>query len=282
MAEIFNQDGSYNKTTWGAGDKITSDKLNKLEDALYEISDKVADGDLATKDFVTEAITQAQLGGDSGEIDLSNYATKYYVDDAIEAIELTPGPKGDKGDKGDTGKQGPAGQDGTTPVKGVDYFTEEDIASLNIPSIDGLATESFVNNAIANAQLGDGENGSIDLSTYATISYVDGAIETIELTPGPKGDKGDTGETGPEGPKGDTGETGPAGADGAPFTYDMFTEEQLEALRGPKGEQGEKGDKGDTPSLEGVISSDTVVRIEIVTALPETEEEGVLYFVKGE
>ena len=56
------------------------------------------------------------------------------------------GPKGEtgatgpKGDKGDTGATGPAGQDGAdgqdgyTPVKGVDYFTEEDIESLNIPT----------------------------------------------------------------------------------------------------------------------------------------------------
>ena len=36
--------------------------------------------------------------------------------------------------KGDTGAKGQDGQDGHTPVKGVDYFTQEDIASLNIPS----------------------------------------------------------------------------------------------------------------------------------------------------
>lgn len=62
------------------------------------------------------------------------------------------GPKGDKGDtgeKGETGERGPqgiqgeqgiqgpkgdTGEDGYTPVKGVDYFTPEDIASLNIPT----------------------------------------------------------------------------------------------------------------------------------------------------
>ena len=48
--------------------------------------------------------------------------------------------KGDKGDKGDTGeagtngKDGADGKDGYTPIKGVDYFTPEDIASLNIPT----------------------------------------------------------------------------------------------------------------------------------------------------
>ncbi len=40
-----------------------------------------------------------------------------------------PGAKGDKGDPGEPGKQGESGQpgvDGKTPVKGVDYWTQED------------------------------------------------------------------------------------------------------------------------------------------------------------
>ncbi len=39
-----------------------------------------------------------------------------------------------KGEKGDTGAPGVNGQDGHTPVKGVDYFTTQDIESLNIPT----------------------------------------------------------------------------------------------------------------------------------------------------
>lgn len=57
------------------------------------------------------------------------------------------GVKGDKGDKGDTGEQGiqgvqglkgDKGDNGYTPQKGVDYFTEEDIAGLNIPLVDQI------------------------------------------------------------------------------------------------------------------------------------------------
>ena len=65
------------------------------------------------------------------------------------------GPKGDQGEQGPIGPMGPEGpagkdgEDGYTPVKGVDYFTEEDFAALNIPSIEGLATETYVNNAVA-------------------------------------------------------------------------------------------------------------------------------------
>jgi hypothetical protein len=138
------------------------------------------------------------------------------------------GPQGEMGPEGPQGVQGPegpAGQDGKTPVKGVDYFTEEDIAALNIPSIEGLATEQFVQAEIAKAQIG-GENGEVDLSAYATIEQMNQAIEAIELKEGPQG------------------EQGPAGADGKDFTYDMFTEEQLAALKGEKGEQGLQGEMG--------------------------------------
>ena len=55
------------------------------------------------------------------------------------------GPKGDKGEtgeqgvqgiqgpKGDVGETGATGPQGYTPVKGIDYFTQQDIESLNIP-----------------------------------------------------------------------------------------------------------------------------------------------------
>ena len=59
----------------------------------------------ATESFVSESIANAQLGGD-GEVDLSAYATKEYVDDEIRKIELIPGEKGEKGDQGIQGIQG--------------------------------------------------------------------------------------------------------------------------------------------------------------------------------
>jgi len=45
--------------------------------------------------------------------------------------------------KGATGQTGATGADGYTPVKGVDYFTAEDIASLNIPT----KTSDLTNNS---------------------------------------------------------------------------------------------------------------------------------------
>ncbi len=63
---------------------------------------------------IEQGIGEGQTPGNSGDVDLSKYATRDYVDNAISRIELTPGPKGekgDKGDKGDVGQQGPKGDD---------------------------------------------------------------------------------------------------------------------------------------------------------------------------
>lgn len=54
-------------------------------------------------------------------------------------------PKGDPGSQGPQGQTGPAGEDGKTPVKGVDYFTSSDIASMASNTIPEA------NNGIASA-----------------------------------------------------------------------------------------------------------------------------------
>ena len=76
------------------------------------------------------------------------------------------------------------------------------------------------------------EDFEINLEDYATKDFVRGAIEEIELIPGPKGEDGATGQDGKD------------GIDGKDFTYDMFTEEQLESLRGPQGPKGDDGATG--------------------------------------
>lgn len=90
------------------------------------------------------------------------------------------GPKGDKGDKGDKG------QDGLVTKIVIDYsvYTMNDKGEVHIPpypSIQGLATEAFVTNAINKAQIDGGANGQINLDLYATkeeVSAVDSSIDT--------------------------------------------------------------------------------------------------------
>ena len=71
-----------------------------------------------------------------------------------QGLQGPAGPQGIKGDKGDTGDAG------YTPQKGIDYFTQEDIASLNIPS----KTSDLAND-----------------SNYTTKTYVDGKIKTFYI-----------------------------------------------------------------------------------------------------
>ena len=221
--------------------------VNEIVDLVLptKLSQLQNDTSYVTEDYVTNAIANAQLGGD-GEVDLSAYATKNYVDSEIGKIELTPGPQGEQGPKGETGEQGPkgetgergpAGADGKTPVKGVDYFTADD----KVEMLNGYATEAFVNNAIAEAQLG-GEGGEVNLDglvaknevgNASQILFSDGQSFQSKLDNGLlQGPKGDQGEQGIQGPKGDQ---GPAGADGVTPVkgVDYFTEEdKIEMLDG--------------------------------------------------
>lgn len=81
--------------------------LNKMDNIEANIGQ-------AVEDYLTE---------NPVNVDLTGYATldyiEEYVADAVEAIELMPGPQGEPGP---AGKDGVDGKDGYTPVKGVDYF----------------------------------------------------------------------------------------------------------------------------------------------------------------
>lgn len=111
----------------------------------------------------------------------------------------------------------------------------------------------------------------------ATKQYVDGLIETIELTPGPQGPigpagpqgpigetgpqgepgiqgpQGIQGETGPQGPQGKTGEIGPTGPQGP---------QGIQGIQGPIGPQGEPGQnyiltEADKSEIAGMVVVDT-------------------------
>ena len=70
--------------------------------------------------------------------------------DGKDGINGVDGKDGKDGVNGQDGKDGKDGEDGYTPVKGVDYFTQQDIASLNIPSkTSDLTNDSeFINGLV--------------------------------------------------------------------------------------------------------------------------------------
>lgn len=140
---------------------------------------------------------------------------------------------------------------------------------------------------VANAKLNEIDeaisragNLDIDVSkegTVATVTIIkqDETQESVEIHDGergpqgergPKGDKGDTGETGAKGDKGDKGDTGPQGIQGE------------RGIQGEQGIQGIQGPKGDT-GPQGPVGPAGSIRMVIVNTLPDTGEEGTLYFV---
>lgn len=81
-------------------------------------------------------------------------------DTGLQGPQGLQGPKGDKGDKGDTGPQGPQGERGLQGVQGVQgpkgdkgdpgTTSWNDLQDKpNIPSVEGLATEAFVEEKLA-------------------------------------------------------------------------------------------------------------------------------------
>ena len=117
----------------------------------------------------------------------------------------------------------------TTTHDGVTKEYEWELVTSEIP-ID-VATKEYVDEAILSAQLG-GTGGSVDLSAYAKKTDI--PTKTSSLV----NDSGFINEI--------------------PTEY--VTEEEL--------------------NKKGYLTSNTVLRIEVVSELPEVEENGVLYIVK--
>ena len=229
------------------------------------------------------------------------------------------GPKGDKGDKGDQGprgEQGPAGANGTDglttsiSINGTTYSHVDGTITLpayptvptktsELTNDSNYATETFVQNKIAEASLSGGE---VDLSGYVTkgvgnasqIQFADGQTfqakleagtlkgergeqgpQGIQGLKGDKGDKGDPGEQGPKGIEGPTGEQGPKGDKGDAFTYADFTSEQLASLKGTKGDKGDKGDKGEQ-GIQGERGQDGLTTNIVVNGNTYTHSDGTI------
>lgn len=97
---IFDEEGNYNRTNWHGGDIITDVRLNRVEEALYQINDDIPtdyvteeyvnDKDRNTRNYVadnyaTKVYVDQAIG--NIDVDLTGYATEEYVDEAIRNIE---------------------------------------------------------------------------------------------------------------------------------------------------------------------------------------------------
>ena len=94
---------------------------------------KGADGTMTFEDLTPEQ--KASLKGDKGDKGDTGAAGPQ-GEPGPKGDKGDPGPQGPKGDTGETGAQGPQGlqgepvTNGTTPVKGVDYWTAADQTSI--------------------------------------------------------------------------------------------------------------------------------------------------------
>lgn len=173
--DIFDTDGSYNRTNWRSGDIITDARLNKVEEALYMINDN-ASNDYATEEFVEDRNRETRNYVES------NYATTSYVDDQRRATERYAESYTDSA----IGR-----------INLNDYAKESFVTdSINTNNryienviLEDYATEEYVDEAIRNVEGADltnyatkdyvTDNISHSLSGYATESYVDDMIGDI-------------------------------------------------------------------------------------------------------
>ena len=111
-----------------------------LIEELKAYIDSIATGDIDLSNYVTKSELQAKLDALDINIDLSSYATKEELTNAINSIDLSAYAK-----------------------------------KTDIPSLDGLATTEYVDNAVSNIP-------TTDLTGYATKEYVSTAINSIPVT----------------------------------------------------------------------------------------------------
>lgn len=153
-----------------------------------ELAERVAQiEENGISDEAVESAIEKYLDENDIRVDLTGYATEKYVDDAIAAI-----PEVDLSDYAK--KTDIPSTSGLATTK----YVDEKFNSIEIPDVDldGYATEKFVTDKIAEAQL---SGGDVDLSDYYKKSEVDKIVEEIELTPGPAGKDGVDGAPGKDG-----------------------------------------------------------------------------------
>lgn len=106
---------------------------------------------------IKESGPQGPPGLSAYEVYLKNGGTLSETE-WLESLKGETGGPGADGKDGKDGQNGADGKDGYTPVKGVDYFTEEDILSLEIPTKTSqlendsdFITKEYVDEAISAA-----------------------------------------------------------------------------------------------------------------------------------
>ena len=176
---------SYSTYTWVTGEYITANKLNNMimgiDEALANVNIDIDWTEYATKEDLTGYVDKSI--GNASQILFGDGDTFQNKFDNGE-LKGEQGPKGDQGEQGPKGDQGEPGKDGLTTsiiLNNNTYRHNNGTITLpNYPSLTGYATENYVTNAIANAQLGGGDT-DIDLSGYATKDELNAKADVDDI-----------------------------------------------------------------------------------------------------
>ncbi len=201
VLDVFDENGDYIKTTWVHGDLITDSKLNKIENALYEINEKEIDLSGYLTEVPAEYITESELNAKgylTEHQSLSGYATKEDLETKANAadvytknetatktqINAALAGKSDAEHNHDEKYSKVNHVHDVTTLTGMytNFYTKVQVdnkLALNYYTNTQVYTKSEVDSAIAQAQLGGGD-GTVDLSGYATKDYVDDMLGNIE------------------------------------------------------------------------------------------------------
>ena len=246
----------------------TETEIKNYDELLVRLDEIEQNG--ISDEAVETAVTKYMEENDI-QVDLTGYATETYVNDAVAAIELTPGPQGPKGDKGDRGEQGPAGKDGATGAAGAEgpQGPQGPKGDRGLPGAQGIQGPIGPQGP-EGPQGPQGEPGPQGpKGADGTMTFADLTEEQKASLKGDKGDKGDQGEQGPVGPEGPAGQDGAPGKDGADYVLteadkaeiagmidvgdvdvdltDYYTKEEIDELLANLPSGG-----GDLPAAEGV------------------------------
>ncbi len=233
--------------------------------AQYITEEELYNMNFASQAFVTNKIAEAQLSGgsDGSGIDLSGYATK---DDLLTKASVNELPRRTSQLTNDSGF--------ITSIP-LEYVTDAELSAKN------YANKDYVSSAIESAQLG----GDVDLSAYALKTDI--PTNVSELI----NDINYTTESEVDSKIADALSNGDINVDLSNYATNTDVSNAItpinEAIDSINENLTDYAKKDDIPTIlndAGYITSsgtERITRIEIVTELPETEEEGVLYIVKG-